>query len=230
MLPDPALTALAAALPEFTPRQHAVLEVALGLLVAGGEAGLTTAGLARAANCSKESLYKWFGDRDGLLAAVIGFQAAKVRVTVPERPDAEGFRAEVGRFARDLLDVLAGQESLALNRLAIGQASRAGSRLGLMVLERGRRTIEARARRLLEAGRRAGHLDADDIGEAYGTLYGLIVRDAHARLLLGDPDPFTRDDRARQADRAVDQFFRLHGTGTKHAAGAGAGGLSTTTA
>ena len=64
---------------EFSPRQNAVLEQALQLLVDGGEKALTTAGVARAANCSKESLYKWFGDRDGLLSAMIAYQASKVR-------------------------------------------------------------------------------------------------------------------------------------------------------
>ncbi len=58
--------------PEFSPRQNAVLDSALRLLVDGGEKALTTAGVARAANCSKESLYKWFGDRDGILSAMIG--------------------------------------------------------------------------------------------------------------------------------------------------------------
>ncbi len=50
----------------------------------GGDKAVTTAGLARAANCSKESLYKWFGDRDGLLSAMISYQASKVRTF--ERP------------------------------------------------------------------------------------------------------------------------------------------------
>ena len=66
-------------MPDFSPRQNEVLEQALRLLVEGGDKALTTSGLARAANCSKESLYKWFGDRDGLLAAMITFQQSKVR-------------------------------------------------------------------------------------------------------------------------------------------------------
>jgi len=37
---------------QFSPRQNAVLEEALRLLVSGGEKALTTAGVARAANCS----------------------------------------------------------------------------------------------------------------------------------------------------------------------------------
>ncbi|ODN70238.1 Bacterial regulatory protein, tetR family [Methylobrevis pamukkalensis] len=116
----------------YSPRQREVLDVALRLLVEGGERALTTAGLARAANCSKESLYKWFGDRDGLLAAMITHQAAKVRTPAPARaaPDAAEFRELLAVFAEDLLTVLSGPTSLALNRLAIGQASGEGASSG----------------------------------------------------------------------------------------------------
>lgn len=198
----------------FSQRQTEVLERALALLVEGGERALTTAGVARAANCSKESLYKWFGDRDGLLAAVITHQASKVRAgdAGSARPSAEVFRRRLVDFAVDLLDVLSGEASVALNRLAIGQAGGSGAALGRLVLEHGRRPIEVRLSALLEAGRAGGVVRFSDVREAYRTLYGLVVRDLHVRLLLGDgPDPAERDHRARAAE-AVDQFIRLHGT------------------
>ena len=50
----------------------------LPLLVEAGDA-LTMTSVARRASCSKESLYKWFGDRDGLLTATVQWQASKVR-------------------------------------------------------------------------------------------------------------------------------------------------------
>ena len=223
----PVTSSNAAPSDSFTERQQAVLAVALRLLVDGGEGALTTAGLARAANCSKESLYKWFGDREGLLAAVVSFQASKVRTLAPGRdaPGPEAFRAHLQVFAGDLLDVLCGETSLALNRLAIGQASREGSRLGHLVLERGRRTIEARARALLDVGRSRGHLAFEDTGGAYATLYGLVVRDLHVRMLLGDPAPGPAERRAL-ADRAVDEFLRLLGAAgdeTARATGRGQG-------
>ena len=59
----------------FTPRQQAVLTAALDLLVEAGD-GLTMTAVARRASCSKETLYKWFGDRDGLLTATVQWQAA----------------------------------------------------------------------------------------------------------------------------------------------------------
>ncbi|ODN70237.1 hypothetical protein A6302_02448 [Methylobrevis pamukkalensis] len=77
-------------------------------------------------------------------------------------------------------------------------------------MERGRRTIEARLRALLDLGRRQGHLAFADPHEAYETLYGLVVRDLHVRMLLGAPAPEGADVKV-QAARAVDGFFRLYG-------------------
>ncbi|MCV9960929.1 TetR/AcrR family transcriptional regulator C-terminal domain-containing protein [Pararhizobium sp. BT-229] len=198
---------------EFSPRQNDVLDSALRLLVDGGEKALTTAGVARAANCSKESLYKWFGDRDGLLSAMIGFQASKVRTFEDnaEALTAVTLREHLVLFARDLLEVLAGDVSLALNRLAIGQASREGSKLGSMLQERGRRQIGKRAGALLEAGRSAGLLAFDDRDEAYDTLYGLIVSDLHLRMLLGEDSGRMAKDFGRRTERAVSAFLRLYG-------------------
>lgn len=207
-----------------TERQNAVLESALKLLVDGGEKAVTTAGVARAANCSKESLYKWFGDRDGLLSAMISYQAGKVR-TVEVRAEtltADGLRKHLSAFALDLLDVLSGEVSLALNRLAIGQtvgkaAGRAGRgsgpMLGRLLEERGRRQIGRRATTLLEAGRAAGLLSFDDADEAYGTLYGLIVTDAHLRMLLGFDPATLKKEFAGRAERAVASFLTLYGVG-----------------
>ncbi|WP_281435388.1 TetR/AcrR family transcriptional regulator C-terminal domain-containing protein [Sinorhizobium sp. BG8] len=196
-----------------TTRQGDVLECALMLLVEGGEKALTTAGVARAANCSKESLYKWFGDRDGLLSAMIAYQAGKVRTVEVDAKalTSESLRRHLVAFSHDLLGVLSGDVSLALNRLAIGQASREGSKLGHMLQERGRRQIGRRAATLLNAGREAGLLLFEDAEEAYGTLYGLVVSDLHLRMLLGDDMTPMKKEFAGRAERAVASFLALYG-------------------
>ncbi|MEL6202039.1 MAG: TetR/AcrR family transcriptional regulator [Pseudomonadota bacterium] len=201
---------------EFTDRQAQVLEAGLALLVAGGEKAITTAGLARAANCSKESLYKWFGDREGVLSAMIAYQASKVRVpaaAASANRSAEDFRVDFEAFGNDLLTVLSGSTSIALNRLAVGQASADGAPLGDLLVNRGRSAIRARAKALLEAARRAGHLRFDDTEEAFETLYGLLVRDKHVRMLLGEKltSLGLPLDQNKQVKRALDQFYRLYG-------------------
>lgn len=196
--------------PDYSPRQNAVLDSALRLLVDGGEKALTTAGVARAANCSKESLYKWFGDRDGLLSAMIAFQQSKVRTfeRTGERLTKELLRDHLERFALDLLDVLSSDVSLALNRLAIGQSGPGGSKLGKLLVEHGRKQIDRRAMALMDAGRAAGLLRFDRAESAYHALYGLVVSDLHVRMLLGEP---RLKDNAPQAEKAVTEFLALYG-------------------
>ncbi|MCV3764513.1 MULTISPECIES: TetR/AcrR family transcriptional regulator C-terminal domain-containing protein [unclassified Rhizobium] len=199
---------------QFSPRQNAVLEEALRLLVSGGEKALTTAGVARAANCSKESLYKWFGDRDGLMEAMIAYQASKVKTGEANAGalTRDSLEKMLDDFAIALLDVLSGDVSLALNRLAIGQASRDGSQLGEMLLERGRKQIGRRAATLLIAAKRARLIEFDDVTEAYEVLYGLIVKDWHVRLLLGEDMSAAKKEFGSRAKRAVAAFLRLYGT------------------
>ncbi|KFJ28924.1 bacterial regulatory s, tetR family protein [Brucella suis] len=156
-----------------SPRQNDVLEQALRLLVEGGDRALTTASIARAANCSKESLYKWFGDRDGLLTAMVRWQASKVRV-VPlarEKLDAESLFSSLEHFARDWLLVLSGRTSIALNRLAVSHAASGRSALGEIVLSNGPVAMAERLKPILTMGKEAGLLIFDDIDEVISHVF-----------------------------------------------------------
>jgi len=199
--------------PSFSPRQNEVLEQALRLLVEGGDRALTTASIARAANCSKESLYKWFGDRDGLLTAMVRWQASKVRV-VPvarEKLDAESLFSSLEHFARDWLLVLSGPTSIALNRLAVSHTASGKSALGDIVLANGPVAMAKRLKPILEIGQEAKLLAFDDINEAFRAFFGLVVRDMQIRLLLGDRLELTDEVVIRDARRATKQFFALYG-------------------
>ena len=197
---------------EVTPRQGEVLDAALALLVSVGDK-LTMTAVARKASCSKETLYKWFGDRDGLLIATVQWQAAKVRVPVLDRAhlDRASLMQSLERFARDLLTVLTSDNSVALNRVAISRAGSAQSDLGAIVLENGRREMGRRLKPVLEAGRDVALLKFSDSEEAFRTFFGLVVRDVQIRRLLGDGfyvPPEQLDANAKEATR---QFFTLFG-------------------
>ena len=196
----------------FTPRQQQVLTAALELLVEGG-AGLTMTAVARRANCSKETLYKWFGDRDGLLTATVQWQAAKVRVPRVDRHrlDEETLRTTIEQFARDLLSTLAGGISVTLNRLAVTHAGEEKRGLGTIVLENGRLEMGRRLKPVLEAGRDARLLRFESSEEAFRTFFGLVVRDVQIRLLLGDELRLGLAEIERDASRAAEQFLRLYG-------------------
>lgn len=203
---------------EPTPRQGEVLDAVLDLLVESGDA-LTMNAVARRASCSKETLYKWFGDRDGLLAATVRWQASKVRAGNYDRQrlDAAALRDSLERFAANWLAVISSRTSIALNRVAVGHAASGRSNLGRIVLDNGRFAIGERLKPLLEAGREAGILTFDDTEEAFRAFFGLVGRDVQIRLLLGDRLEMTGAGIARDAARATQQFFALYGAGKKPA-------------
>ncbi|MBB4002237.1 TetR/AcrR family transcriptional regulator C-terminal domain-containing protein [Aurantimonas endophytica] len=197
---------------EFSARQGEVLDAVLSLLVEGREA-LTMSAVARRASCSKETLYKWFGDRDGLLTATVRWQASKVRAGNWDRQklDASSLEESLRAFWANWLGVIASRTSIALNRVAVSHAATAKSNLGAIVLANGRFAIGERLKPLLEAGREAGLLEFDDAEEAFRTYFGLVGRDLQIRLLLGDGVELTEAERTREAARATKQFFALHG-------------------
>jgi len=195
----------------FTPRQQAVLTAALDLLVENGD-GLTMTAVARRASCSKETLYKWFGDRDGLLTATVQWQAAKVRMPQVDRTTltARRLRESVEQFARDLLTTIEGEVSVTLNRIAVSHAAAEKDRLGEIVLENGPLAIRRRLKPILEAGRDARLLQFESSEDAYRTFFGLVVRDVQIRLLLGDKN-LKQTDIEADAKAATEQFFALYG-------------------
>ena len=196
----------------FSIRQGEVLDAVLSLLVEGREA-LTMSAVAQRASCSKETLYKWFGDRDGLLTATVRWQASKVRAVNWDRQklDASSLEESLGAFWANWLSVIASRTSIALNRVAVSHAGTAKSNLGAIVLANGRFAIGERLKPLLEAGREAGLLAFDDAEEAFRTYFGLVGRDLQIRLLLGDRIELTEAERTREAARATKQFFALYG-------------------
>lgn len=197
-----------------TERQKDVLNAALQLLVEGNDAP-TMADIARRASCSKESIYKWFGDRDRFWQAMVQWQASQVRLVPLKREavDTVSLFASLEHFARDWLRVLSSTTSIVLNRLAVSHAGFEKSRLGTIVLHNGPVAMARRLKPVLELGREAGLLAFDDTDAAFRTFFGLVVRDMQIRLLLGDDCTLQDNDINREAYVATQQFFTLYSRG-----------------
>ena len=192
-----------------TERREALLDVVLALLVEKGAAALTMTAVAQRARCSKETLYKWFGDRDGLLSETVRWQASKVRAGAYDRQhlDAGALRESLAAFAANWLRVISSETSVALNRVAIGQAET----LGPLMLSNGRFAIGERLKPLLLDAREAGLVAFGDAEEAFRTFFGLMGRDVQIRLLLGDRPPMDEAAISADAARATSQFLALYG-------------------
>lgn len=188
---------------EAARRRALVIDAAREVLTERGYEGTTTQEIAERSGVSKESLYAWFGTKEGLFVEVIAAQGLATLDGL-ERLAAAPTRDTVTAFARSLLQLLCGPWSTAVNR-----AGMAAPELAASVLAHGRCSVGPVMERVLCELDAAGELDVPDPAGAFCDLYGLVVRDTQIRVLLGEPPPSPEVVR-RQADHGVDLFWRLY--------------------
>lgn len=194
---------------ERAQRRERVLDVALDELVEHGCEELTMQRIAEQAGASKETLYAWFGSREGLLQALIernADQSARQIQAALNGATLNGpTRLEVilTSYATGLLTLLTSPPSLALNRAAMTSPV-----LAELLLKAGRHRIGPLVERYLHAQHVAGKLHAPDPAAAFRLLYGLVVQDTQIRVLLGEHPP-THEEISHHARRAVERFVHL---------------------
>lgn len=185
-------------------RKQALLDAALELLVERGYEKTTTLAVAQRAGSSKETIYAWFGSKEGLFAAMIEANAAEANARVEAALAGEGEpRETLVAFSVGLLTLLLGERALALNRAAMSSAE-----LAHVLLRHGRHTTGPLVERYLARLAAAGELAIDDPDDAFRLLYGLVVQDSQIRELLGERT-LTRPAIRKRADQAVDRFLAL---------------------
>lgn len=185
-------------------RRTELLDHAERLLIDGGAGAVTVDAVVAAAGCSKTTVYSWFGGRSGLVVALVERQASAVQAGLEwalSRPAPP--RQVLNRFAEDLLALLTGPVSIALNRAAATDAAVAAA-----VLAGGRHTVGPLLESYLATQHSEGLLHCPDPADAFRTLYGLVVADTQIRVLLGEPTP-SATRRRRLARTAVDRFLAL---------------------
>jgi AcrR family transcriptional regulator len=189
-------------------RRHAVLDATEAVLLDEGYDGVTMLAIAKRAGASKETLYSWFGNRDGLFAALIERSADRSSVAIDTAlSSGESTQVTLTGFAIGLLTLLSSPASIALNRAAM-QSPELSARL----LASGRHRVGPLVEKYLAQRHRAGDINAPEPAAAFELLYGLVVRDVQIRVLLGESAPSSRAIK-RQAATAVDQFLQLVTTG-----------------
>jgi AcrR family transcriptional regulator len=185
-------------------RRDAALDAALAEIHHNGFERLTMSAVAARAGSSKESLYVWFGNKEGLVAELIRRQSARTNTAVESALTTNQPVHEVlVGIASNLLNVLLGDTSLALNRAAMSSPT-----LAAILLQQGRHTTGPLIERYLARLHQEGLIQIDDPAEAFCLFYGLAFQDSQIRALLGEPPPDAAA-RSRMARSAVIRFIAL---------------------
>ena len=165
-------------------RRRQILAVVLDILREGGASAVTTARIASRARCSKETLYNWFGDRDGIFRALVEAQSAQLNAMMArELADHADSATTMIRAGAALLDLLTGEASLAINRSAMADGS---GELGELLLQHGRGRTAPQMASLIARLQADGLVGDGDPAEVFQAFHGLLIGDRQIRALLGD--------------------------------------------
>ena len=190
-------------------RQQQIETAAYALLEKKGYGGTSMSGIAKQARASNETLYNWYGDKQGLFRALVTRNATEVKAHLEEElktdHDALSILLSLGP---KLLNLLTGDRAVALNRAAAADSS---GELGATLSQSGREAVFPLLQQVLERARDDGQLQFAETGEAVGLYLDLLIGDLQIRRVIGrQPSPSEEFCQTR-AQRAVTHLRRLLG-------------------
>jgi AcrR family transcriptional regulator len=190
-----------------TRRQDQIEQAAYAVLQDKGYDGASMLAIARAAQASNETLYNWYGDKNGLFAALVRRNADEARAMLAGQVTAGADVVDtLARLGPQVLRLVTSDRAVALNRAAAADPT---GDLGRIIAAEGRDTIAPLLVALLAQGQAQGRLSGDDPVLAAETWLGLLIGDLQIRRVVGrlpQPDPAAI---AARADVALQQFLRL---------------------
>lgn len=185
-------------------RRREIEEAAFELVVEKGYAAATMLGVAKRAGASNETLYKWYGDKIGLMRALVAANADTagrlLDEAIADRTDALDALLPIGEA---LLRLVTGERAIALNRAAAAEAARDPS-LGAAIAASGRDAVAPRLAQLFAP--RLG----DGARPAVEAYLALLIGDLQIRRAIGALEPLDDGEIARRAAAARDGLRALY--------------------
>ena len=193
-------------------RRNEILDAALTVLAERGYRDANMLEVARRAAASKETLYAWFGDKQGLFDALIRRNAAMVGAVVDRHLDGGlPIESALVEFGEALLGLLLGGDAVAINRAAVSEAA-SDPTLARTLASAGRDAVLPGFVRLLRRHAEQNRLSFADPDRAAEDFLGLLLGDAQVRRLLGVAPAPSAAEIAVRAARATRGFLRLYGS------------------
>lgn len=169
-------------------RQQQIEAAAYEVLEAKGYGGTSMLGIAKQARASNETLYNWYGDKQGLFRALVTRNAEEVKGHLETALKADHDALSIlETLGPKLLVLLTGDRAVALNRAAAADNS---GELGETLSKAGREAVFPLLEQVLLRARREGQLSFTNTAEAVGLYLDLLIGDQQIRRVIGRlPNP-----------------------------------------
>jgi AcrR family transcriptional regulator len=199
---------------DLPPRRRAILAAAFDVLMERGYAGASTLEIATRAKVSKRELYAEFGNKGGILEALIATTADRMQapLALPDVADKPAFATALTRYGITALGELCHPAVTAINRLAVAEAG-GTSELGRILERSGREPNRLALGQMMKRAQDAGFLDAGDPNRMSGQFFSLLFGDIPVRLMLGVIEPPAATEIRQRAEAAADALLKLYPAG-----------------
>lgn len=190
-------------------RQQQIEAAAYEVLEARGYGGTSMQGIAKQARASNETLYNWYGDKQGLFRALVTRNAEEVKAHLESELQSDNDALSIlGTLGPKLLKLLTGDRAVALNRAAAADSS---GELGATLSRAGRETVFPLLEQVLARARREGQLHFERSEEAVGLYLDLLIGDQQIRRVIGRLPQPSEADLEERSRRALRYLRRLLG-------------------
>lgn len=192
-------------------RQKEILDAAFKVLSEKGYRSTSMLSIAKEANASNQTLYRWFGSKEALFSSLVQANASEATELLTRtigKP--KSVKETLDNLGLALLQIVTSKKAILLNRAAAADASETGQ-LGRSIAEFGRMSVLPLLTDYLEAARENGQLDFEDSGTAAETYFNLLIGDIQIRRVIGVVGVFKRKEAQARAERASNQFLQLFG-------------------
>ncbi|MFV0291912.1 MAG: TetR/AcrR family transcriptional regulator [Paracoccus sp. (in: a-proteobacteria)] len=187
-------------------RHEAISEAAYTLLARYGYSGTSMLRVAKAAKASNETMYRWYGDKDGLFRQMVSDNADETRrILETALADQTDPLIALRRFAPIFLRMLLGRRAVLLNRVA---ASDPTGKLGAAVTVGGRHVVLPLVEKVIrQISEGSGYTSL----EATQWFMALLIGDLQMRRIIGDIAMPTEEEIAARTEHAVNGLLRMLG-------------------
>lgn len=185
-------------------RQVEIYEAAYDLLAQHGYGGTSMLRIAKAAKASNETLYRWYGDKDGLFKEMVRANAAETRRMLSEALDRQDDPwTTLEGVAPVFLRMILGERAVLLNRAAAADASGV---LGATISAGGRNEIMPLLGQMMQHicdGRDCDPKDATD------WFFSLLIGDLQIKRIINECPALSEQEIRSRCSRTLSVFQRL---------------------
>ena len=195
--------------PSSLKKRQRYLEVATELFLEQGYEATGLDQLIERCGGSKLTLYSYFGDKRGLLKAVVHEVTEQLGEALKfETVEEEGLKSQLMMFACNYMKFIYAPKMLKLSRLVLAQNQKEPELVSYF-LDRGAHHSQSAVQAFLEQQDRLGRLHIDDAFLVCDQLLGALKGNRHIEalytdLLLGE------EEMTRYAEHAVNAFLRSY--------------------